>query len=448
MPSNPPTARPTRRWPRRGLAVATALLLAASTATAATASVSARGASAPATVALPALPSAGGLGERPACAPAPRGYAACSAVMDVGVHWQGHAWTTGPVPAAQPRTAPPAAGTASGPLAPYMAGDLQSAYRLPSALLGARQTIAIVDAFDDPNAAADLAVYRAANGLPACDADFPCFTKVNQRGEQGNYPPTDPDWALEESLDLDMVSAACPNCKIILVEADDNSIANLGAAEDEAAALGADVISNSYDGVEYDGDLADLGSHYDHPGVAITVSSGDLGLGALIPAALSTVVTVGGTTLFRDATARGWSEAAWQFAGSGCSINVPKPTWQRDPLCSHRTVADVAAVADPATPVAVYDTFDTAGWVAVGGTSVSAPLIAGVYALAGNAATITPGAWLYAHRSALNDVAYDPSLAEVAPQSNGNCGDSYLCTAATGYDGPTGLGTPNGTGAF
>jgi subtilase family serine protease len=329
-----------------------------------------------------------------------------------------------------------------------MAADLQSAYQLPSALLGSRQTIAIVDAYDDPNAASDLAAYRAANHLPTCDATFPCFEKVNQEGQQGSYPAPDAGWAVEESLDVDMASAICPNCKIILVEGNDNTIPSLGAAENEAAALGANVISNSYGAAEYDGELSDLGSDYDHPGIAITASSGDTGFGAQVPAALSTVIAVGGTSLYRDDSSRGWAETAWQYAGSGCSINVPKPAWQHDPLCSHRTVADVSAVADPATPVAIYDSYGTPGWVAVGGTSVASPLIAGVYALAGNTGSITPGAYLYAHQGDLSDVTYHADLSNPAPQSNGDCGGSYLCTAATGYDGPTGLGTPHGIGAF
>jgi hypothetical protein len=346
--------------------------------------------------------------------------------------------------AGHPPTAP---ATVASPPEAYMAADLQHAYRLPSALLGARQTIAVVDAYDDPNAASDLAAYRAANNLPACTADFPCLSKVNQTGGS-TPPPADPTggWELEESLDLDMASAICPNCRIVLVEADDNSDTNLFAAEDEAATLGANVISNSWGEPEYSGEAA-AGTHFDHPGTVIVASSGDSGFGVMMPAALPTVVSAGGTALYPDSSRRGWTDAAWPGAGSGCSAFVAKPSWQHDQMCAKRTVADVSAVADPATPVAVYDTDGFPGWVAVGGTSVASPLIAGVYALAGNTGSITPGAYLYAHRSDLVDVTGD-AMFDGVPGPDGLCGGEYLCTAVKGYDGPTGNGTPNGIGAF
>jgi hypothetical protein len=327
---------------------------------------------------------------------------------------------------------------AAADLHPFTAAELQDAYKLPSALLGARQTIAIVDAFDDPNAEQDLAVYREANGLPPCTTANQCFRKVNQDGGS-TPPPPNTAWGLEISLDLDMASAACPNCSLLLVEANDNFIDNLGMAVDRAVSLGADVVSNSYGAAEYPEELAEAGSHFTHPGVPILASSGDAGFGVSVPAGLATVVAVGGTSLYPDSNARGWTEAAWSGAGSGCSAYVAKPTWQHDSLCGKRTVADVSAVADPATPVAVYDTFGVSGWVAVGGTSASAPLLAGVYALAGNAGTIDPGPRLYAHRGDLFDVRSG---------SNGTCGGSYLCTGVKGYDGPTGFGTPNGIAAF
>lgn len=364
---------------------------------------------------------AGTVTAQRACATPRAGHASCFAVVDSDA-------------AGRPlsRTA-----AAAADLHPFTAADLQDAYDLPSDLLGARQTIAIVDAFDDPHAEADLAAYRKANGLPACDADFPCFRKVNQRGES-TPPATDAGWSLEISLDLDMASAACPNCRLLLVEADDNSLENLAAAVDKAVELGADVVSNSYGAGEWNTELADAAAHYDHPGTTIVASSGDNGFGVSIPAGLSTVVAVGGTSLYQEDSSRGWGEQAWSGAGSGCSAYVPKPSWQRDELCGKRSVTDVSAVADPATPVAVYDTYGYGGWVAVGGTSASAPLIAGVYALAGNATTVPVG-YPYRHARALNDVTSG---------SNGNCGGGYLCIAGPGYDGPTGLGTPRGIGAF
>ncbi len=316
--------------------------------------------------------------------------------------------------------------------------DLASAYKL-STSGGAGQTIAIVDAYDDANAESDLAVYRSRFGLPACTTANGCFRKVNQNGGT-SYPRGDAGWAEEISLDLDMASAICPNCGILLVEASSNSFANLAAAVDQAAALGANVISNSYGGGEYSGEVSDQ-SHFNHPGVAITVSSGDNGYGVEFPAASRYVTAVGGTTLRRISTGRGWSETVWSGAGSGCSAYITKPSWQTDTGCARRTVADVSAVADPNTGVSVYDTYrlHPGGWLVFGGTSVSAPIIGAVYALAGNSGSINDASFSYSHTA---------SLFDVTSGSNGSCGSSYLCTAKSGYDGPTGNGTPNGSGAF
>jgi subtilase family serine protease len=339
---------------------------------------------------------------------------------------------------------PGGAAAAQGLPVGYGPADLQSAYNLPSGG-GGGQVIAIADAFDDPNAEADLAVYRQTYGLPPCTTANGCFSKVNQQGVAGNYPPADRSggWETEESLDLDMVSAACPACHIILVEANDNSIANLAAAEDTAASFSPTAISNSYGTNEFAG-MDAFASSYDHPGVAVTVSSGDAGFGpAQFPAVLSSVIAVGGTSLLHRAKgSRGWTETAWSGSGSGCSAYVAKPAWQQDRLCSMRTTADVSAVADPNTGVAVYDSTSYqgyVGWLVFGGTSVASPLVASVYALAGNASSVTAASSLYSHTG---------SLFDVTSGSNGSCGGSYLCTAKSGYDGPTGLGTPNGTAAF
>ena len=318
--------------------------------------------------------------------------------------------------------------------------DIQAAYALP-ADGGAGQVIAIVDAYDHPNAENDLNVYRAQFGLAPCTTANGCFRKVNQAGVQGNYPRSNQGWALEISLDLAMASASCPACGILLVEASSNSLANLGAAVNTAVALGATVVSNSYGGSEFAGELAYESTYLDHPGVAITASSGDNGYGVSFPAASRFVTAVGGTRLVRDASARGFTERAWSGAGSGCSGYVAKPSWQTDASCVGRAVADVSAVADPSTGVAVYDSYGykgQRGWFVVGGTSASAPIIAGVYALAGNASGLLYGAAPYASPA---------SLFDVVGGSNGACG-MYLCTAVSGYDGPTGLGTPNGTAAF
>jgi subtilase family serine protease len=317
----------------------------------------------------------------------------------------------------------------------YGPADLRSAYKLTT--VGTGQTVAIVDAFDDPNAESDLAVYRSNYGLSACSTSNGCFKKVNQAGVQGRYPRRNSGWALEISLDLDMVSAICPSCHILLVEASSNSFANLYAAENEAASLGANAISNSWGGNEYSGEANDS-KYFNHPGIAITASSGDSGYGVEFPAASGYVTAVGGTNLTGNKT-DGWSETAWSGAGSGCSLYIGKPSWQTDTSCLRRTVADVAAVASGSTPVAVYDTYGYSGWLAVYGTSVASPIIASVYALAGNAASVTGGSYPYSHTSSLNDVTSG---------SNGSCGNNYLCTAGGGYDGPTGLGTPNGVGGF
>lgn len=316
--------------------------------------------------------------------------------------------------------------------------DLQSAYKLPSSTAGSGQTVAIVDAFDDPNAESDLATYRAQFGLASCTTANGCFRKVDQNGGT-SFPRSNIGWAEEISLDLDMVSAICPNCHILLVEATSNSLSNLGTAVNEAAALGANAISNSYGGSESSGETSTEASFYRHPGIAVTASSGDSGFGVEFPAASQYVTAVGGTTLTRANNTRGWTETVWSGAGSGCSAFITKPSWQTDSGCSHRTVADVSAVADPNTGVSVFDSFHEPGWLVFGGTSVASPIIASVYALAGNASSITFGSFPYSHTS---------SLFDVTSGSNGSCSPSYLCTAGTGYDGPTGLGTPDGVGAF
>lgn len=333
-----------------------------------------------------------------------------------------------------PSGSPFASGSPSG----YKPADLWSAYSLPG-LSGSGGTIAIVDAYDDPNAESDLAVYRNQFSLPPCTTANGCFRKVNQSGGS-NYPRGDQGWAEEISLDLDMASAICPGCSILLVEASSNSFNNLAAAVDYAATVtGVVAISNSYGGSEFSSETS-YQSHFNHPGIAITVSSGDGGYGVEFPAASQYVTAVGGTSLKKASNTRGWTETAWNGAGSGCSAYITKPSWQTDTGCSRRTVADVSAVADPNTGVAVYDTYrlHPGGWLVFGGTSVSSPVIAGVYALAGNTGSINYGSYPYSHTA---------SLFDVSSGSNGNCG-SYLCTAGTGFDGPTGLGTPNGKNGF
>jgi subtilase family serine protease len=320
----------------------------------------------------------------------------------------------------------------------YGPPDLQAAYNLPSSTQGAGQTIGIVDAFDDPNVEADLAVYRSNFGLPECSTANGCFQKVNQLGQTGPYPAPNGGWATEISLDVDMVSAGCPNCHIILVEADDNHFKNLGTAVDRAVTMGANAVSNSYGGPgQHPGRFN--AKYYDHPGTIILASAGDGGYTPAIPAAYPTVVAVGGTSLRKVSSGRGWTETVWRGTGSGCAIHQAKPAWQKDAGCKHRLMNDVAAVADPATGVAFYDTYQTHGWGVVGGTSVASPLLGGVYGLAGNTSTLNSAESLYATKASLYDVVTG---------SDGTCTPAYFCTARVGNDGPTGNGTPNGVSAF
>ena len=376
----------------------------------------------PALAARPFQPGAVGYAHRPVCKAVPQRVARCASQVIVDANGE-----------------PYAALTPAG----FGPSSLQSAYGLTSLASseGASQTVAIVDAYDAPTAEADLAQYRSQFGLPACTTANGCFRKVNQRGGT-SYPAADPGWAQEISLDLDMVSAICPNCHILLVEAKTASFANLGAAVNQAASTpGVVAISNSYGG----SDAADssYGSYYNHPGIAVTASSGDSGYGASYPASSHYVTAVGGTSLNTASNTRGWSETAWSGAGSGCSSYNAALSGAASfgTGCGKRAEADVSAVADPATGVAVYDSTayqGYVGWMVFGGTSVASPVIASVYGLAGNTGSIDNN-YPYAHAS---------SLFDVTSGSNGSCSTSQWCNARTGWDGPTGLGTPNGIGAF
>jgi subtilase family serine protease len=352
------------------------------------------------------------------CAHAPTGYAACDARV------RSHADLT------------PLATTSytSG----YNPAQLRTAYGLTEA---AGPLVAIVDAYASTAAAADLAVYRSRFGLG--DANL---TQMNQTGGSITTVGASVGWGQEEMLDLEMVSAICSGCPILYVGANSASFSDLATAVNTAAAQGAKVISNSYGGNEFSAETT-LAGAYNHPGVAITASSGDSGYGAQAPAAFNTLTAVGGTSLTLNADGTRKSETVWSGAGSGCSAYITKPTWQHDSACARRTISDVAAVADPATGVAVYDSYGSTGganWFVFGGTSVAAPLIGGVYALSGNTADV-PAALAYSNSG---------SLFDVTSGSNGRCtkgrntAGKYLCTGTAGYDGPTGNGTPIGTGDF
>ena len=333
----------------------------------------------------------------------------------------------------------------------YGPSSLQSAYNLASAAAssGAGQRVYVVDAYDDPNAESDLATYRSQYGLPACTTGNGCFQKLNQNGATSPLPSGDTGWAGEESLDLDMVSAVCPKCSITLIEANDASD-NLFTAVKQATTLGAKFVSMSWGGSEGGTESSYDSSYFKSSGVVYTASTGDNAYqaGVIYPATSPDVVAVGGTSLSTASNSRGWTEKVWKTSttegtGSGCSSDEAKPSWQSiisSSTCSRRAISDVSAVADPATGVAVYQTYGGSGWAVYGGTSASAPIIASTYALAGTpTSTSKPPSSPYAHTGNLYDVTSG---------NNGSCSPSLLCTAASGWDGPTGLGTPNGTAAF
>ena len=410
--------------------------------------------------------------HRPVCGPAPSGFARCHSILVVRTNARKPrpttttaaptttvapttttaaptttttAPTTTTVAPTTTTTAPTTTTTTPGTCTTahrgYTPCDLKAAYKLPGSPAGSGQTVAIVDAYDAPNVEADLGVYRSAYGLGTCTTANGCFRKINQNG--GSAPPAaDGGWAQEISLDVDMVSATCPNCHILLVEATSASVGDLATAVRQAAAQGANAISNSYGISESQFFFAPDDSAYNQPGRAVTVSTGDNGYGVEFPASSTHVTAVGGTSLTKASNGRGWSETAWSGAGSGCSSFFSKPSWQTDSGCGNRMLADVSAVADPNTGVAVYDSYayqGLSGWLEFGGTSVASPIVASVYALAGNA-SVAPS-YPYSHTG---------SLFDVVSGSNGTCllKPSYYCNAVPGYDGPTGLGTPNGTGAF
>ena len=327
-------------------------------------------------------------------------------------------------------------------------GSVQSVCSTPASFGG--QTIAIVDAYDDPTVENDLGVYDSYFGLPACTRANGCLTVVNQSGGSTLPSTVDGNWALETSLDVQVAHALCQTCKILLVEAGSSSMSDLGTAVNTAAGLGATEISNSYGGSEWSGEST-YDSYYNHPGVAVVVSSGDTGNVVEYPAASPYVLSVGGTTLRLGSGNSYGSESAWSGTGSGCSAYETARTWQTQVSTwsqtgcgSHRATADVAADADPNTGAAIYDSTpynSSTGWWQMGGTSLAAPIIASVYALAGGASTASnPQSIPYTYYKSTNSH-------DVTAGSNGTCG-TIMCAAQAGYDGPTGLGSPNGTGGF
>lgn len=315
--------------------------------------------------------------------------------------------------------------------------DLQARYRLPSGTNGSGQVVAIVDAYDNPNVASDLAAYRSNFGLGSGS-----FTKYNQLGQTYNYPTGNTGWGLEIDLDVEMVSAVCPNCTIALIEANSSYSSDLQAAEAEAVTLGAHIVSNSW--ICY-GNLQCIDpSYFNAPGVVYLAASGDSGYNAVgPPSAFGSVVAVGGTVL--SESGKGFSEAVWDGAGAGCVSGEAKPSWQHDPDCSGRTDADVSAVA---WNVEMYDTYGNSGWMTVGGTSVATPLNAAVFALAGNAGSQNAAKKFWKAKTKKRS----KYLYYISSGNDGSCGGTYLCQAGTNqfktYGGPIGWGTPNGIGLY
>ena len=363
----------------------------------------------------------------------------------------------------------PAAGHTPDPNAKTPA-QLRAAYNLNPAIAamtaaGLTPTVAVVDAYDNHWAQRNLDAYRKRFSIPTCVGTgygaAGCLTIVNQTGATAPLPVYNYDWAGESDIDIQMVSAVCPMCRILLIEASTNNISDLskgvqyGASRSDVVA-----ISNSYSAKEWSGQR-NYEVAYTAPGKAVVASSGDNGFGPRYPASSAKTVAVGGTSLYADSTTtRGWRESAWTGGGSGCSTITLKQSWQQpfisNASCKKRALTDVSAVADPYTGVAVYDLQDgdVYEWWTYGGTSVAAPIIASTYALAREPSQSQPAATddlaAYPYQRAdrwtanrLNDVTTGKNKS-----SCGGATKNYLCVSGPGYDGPTGLGTPNGVTAF
>jgi len=381
------------------------------------------------------------LAHQSVCGHQPAGFATCNAFVR-------SAASLGEYPL--PGNAAPAATV--GDNGAYSPAFLQSAYDVPALAAqgngGHGEIVAIVDAYSNPNLITDLNYYRTYFKLPTCNlgvvspANYGCvIEQVNQAGDTSPLPATNPGWALEEAIDVESVSAVCPYCQILMVEANSQSMSDLGASVNTAVLLGANVVSNSYGSTEFASETTLANQDFNHPGVTLVAAAGDEGYGVQFPAAAPNVVAVGGTTLIQnsDNGTRDGSETAWAYSGSGCSQYEPKPSWQTDTDCAHRSVDDIAAVADPNDGVWIYDNFVASGLYVAGGTSVATAVVAGLFGVAAGSTPVQNAVEnLYTHASALY---------QVTQGSNGSCGN-YLCNAnlsVNGYNGPTGLGTPGGT---
>lgn len=321
-------------------------------------------------------------------------------------------------------------------------GQTQSICNTPTSF--GPQTLAVILAYHYPTVEEDLAMYNQTYGLPPCTKANGCLTIVNQLGVTSEPPPiVSPDWALEAALDVQISHAICQTCKILLVEAKTNSWYDIIVAVRRAALMGATSISNSYGAPEASGETT-LDSNYDHPGIYVVAASGDSGYGTFYPAASKHVIAVGGTNLFLFADNTYASETVWYGTGSGCALFEPAQSfqtalsnWNTTGCGTKKGIVDVSAVAAPNTGVAIYDSTaygGRTGWWILGGTSVSSPLVSAAFAMKTPApSNILAASFIYANPSKFRDVTNG---------SNGSCGNS-MCTAGVGYDGPTGLGSPN-----
>ena len=333
-----------------------------------------------------------------------------------------------------------------GPVGGLQPADLQSAYGVTGSAssMGGNQTVAVIIAYarNATMLSNDINQYRSQFGLGSCTPSNGCLQVVNMGQPCSLWSlsclQAEQNWGIEARLDSEIVSAICPSCHIMIVAAADNGLTNLGNAVQYAASHGATVISNSFS-VPETSSMSAYTSYWNTPGVPNVVGAGDNGYGPGFPATSPNVIAVGGTSLIKLGGT--WQSKVWAGTGSGCSAFVAKPSWQTDSGCANRTVNDVSAVADPATGVAGYVSF-LGGWNVFGGTSVSAPIIAGMYALAGNGSQVNNASSLYANAS---------SFGQVVAMPNGNCTVLYLCDdpgVMPGYTGPSGVGTPVGLTGF
>jgi subtilase family serine protease len=331
--------------------------------------------------------------------------------------------------------------------------DLQTRYKLTPLLgRGAGTIVAVIELGDLPSASSDLSTYRSQYGLGTAP-----FAKYNQYGQQSSYPESCADFGfcLEADLDTEMVAATCPKCTIYMIEGGNcgGVVCGLEGAETTAVALGATIISNSWGchtGV-YGPDCGDpnFSSYFSTPNIAYLASSGDSGYNEIEwPAALENVLAVGGTQL--ELSGSTFTETVWDGAGAGCATTVTKPSWQHDPDCTGRTIADVSAQAGCDPGVSEYDA-DYSGWVDVCGTSVASPITAGVVALAGNASSIFGGQTFWQ----LSNKQHRRKFNVIHSGNDGSCGQTYLCEAGAPkpgkyktYSGPAGWGTPVGVRAY